>query len=68
MEDELEKQPGRVDDGYPEDDGVELVLRLVDFLIVVPEEHEQRHLMQNQLLAQAHIEVIGFNVPEHGKS
>ena len=68
LEDQLEKDPGHMDNGYVESGSVELVLRLVHHGVVVVEQHEQGQLVQDQLLAQAHVEVVRFDIAQHGQS
>ena len=68
LEDQLEKDPDHMDNGYVESGSVELVLRLVHHGVVVVEQHEQGQLVQDQLLAQAHVEVVRFDIAQHGQS
>ena len=54
-----------MDNSHIEYNSVELIIWLVNFRVVVVKEHEQGHLMKNQFLAQAHIQVVCFDVAEH---
>jgi len=51
--------------GYPEDDLVERVLGFVNHRLVIVEEQEERHLVQNKFLTQTQVQVVGLNVAEH---
>jgi len=54
-----------VDESDVKSGRIELVVRLVHHLVIVVEKHEKRHLVQDQLLPQAHIQVIRFDVAKH---
>ena len=57
-----------MDNRNVESGSVQLVLRLVHHGVVVVEKHEQGQLVQDQLLAQAHVQVVRFDITQHGKS
>ena len=54
--------------GNPEDHSVELIIGLVHLLVIVSEQHEKWYLMQDKLLAETNVQVIGLDIPKHRES
>ena len=60
MEDKFKDDPGAVDDGHVEDHRVQSVVGLVNLRVVVVKQHEEGHLVQHELLAKSHVQIVCF--------